>query len=172
MEKIFSSGDIADDLFGWIGKLEALGAVVSYLAYRESDDQALEWHGEQLGGIISDYAKALNVTLTKAYGVLKDYFNENDGSVISDLKREFKILQEGHPCKYAIDKATGQLETIDLLMVDFQDILSLRENFLKLREDIIDKLAPKKSPEDVGGGITSVSEKSPVEEAHYQGSIM
>jgi len=75
--------DPAEDLLSFASKLNTLGRTISILAWYEHhathlSEPALYNVGENLGGIISDYAEATYNMVCKAYGILNPYLIKED----------------------------------------------------------------------------------------------
>lgn len=70
----FSCGDENEDLLDWSKKLEALGMILEALAFR--DDKILSMHGERLGQIVTDYARAIHQMAEEVYWAIDKFYKE------------------------------------------------------------------------------------------------
>jgi len=94
MEKTALTCSSCDDLIRFAKKLDALGQAISALAFHGSEH--LRWSGEQLGGIVSDYADAIKNVLNDFYWPIENIFTNGDTSFLSELKYDQKTIQAGH----------------------------------------------------------------------------
>lgn len=80
-------GDLAEDLMDWARKLKALGYILGTLAWYESKPdsgtEALNWHGEQLGEIIEDYAEFIGTAVEDNIPQI----NGLEGNAVNQLAR-------------------------------------------------------------------------------------
>jgi hypothetical protein len=68
------SNDRSEDLMKWAKILKAVGYVLSVMGSRNDQDQAFEFHGEQIGWIIEDYAEAIYQTAEEARLPIQAFF--------------------------------------------------------------------------------------------------
>ena len=140
MEKLFCSSERAEDLLRWSRNLDALGDVISSLTYFSEGDEVFTRAGERLGGIISDYAKAIHGAVTQAYSEINKFFEGDDDVPIHVLKRKLAALQESEgPLHYPF-----MLERINTAMQTFKPIfdsvMDLNSGFIRLREKAIEDI--------------------------------
>ena len=90
MENVFYSNSRADDLIAWSDHLQALGDILVTLNFHKDGmgEEAFRTAGDRLGMIIMDYAKAINATVSEAYGVLQGFFDDDVDSFLGRLKNE------------------------------------------------------------------------------------
>lgn len=138
MENIFSSDDKAQDMMDCSERLQALGRVISSLSFslKEHGDQTLVIFGQAIGDIIFDYAEAVHSRICSAYCVLRDFFEENDNSLLYELSEELRVLQ--HMKKGASSQATiaDALEKIDAEIVAADKFVELKRRYLKLQKGL------------------------------------
>lgn len=145
-EKPFSTGDIYEDLIGWASRLDALGALISSMAFKESDE--LITSGEYLGYIISDYAKAINLSLHEAKNVSWRaprgvYFS------ISDHKDSYEMIRQGafYPEK-ALEVVNKEIKELNAFMKEVADpVIELEVSYEQLRRAIIKRIEENKQKE-------------------------
>ena len=70
----FSCGDENEVLLDWSKKLEAFGMTIETLAFR--DDEILSIHGERLGQIVTDYARAIHQMAEEVYWAIDKFYKE------------------------------------------------------------------------------------------------
>jgi hypothetical protein len=93
MTEIFTSGDRANDLIEWAGKLDCLGGVLQSLA-DSNDTEPLSWYGGGIGSIIRDYAQAMEALLTAVdYRELLDVLGEHDSPEFIKIDTDFRALK-------------------------------------------------------------------------------
>jgi hypothetical protein len=154
-EKPFSTGDIYADLIGWASRLDALGALISSMALEESD--AWITSGESLGCIISDYAKAINLSVHEAGKVFSRaprgvYFS------ISDHKDSYEMIRQGayYPEK-ALEVVNREIRELESFIKEVVDpVIELEASYGQLRRAIIKRIEEnkqKEAPATVGAAI-------------------
>lgn len=145
-EKPFSTGDIYEDLIGWASRLDALGALISSMAFEESDE--LIASGEYLGYIISDYAKAINLSLHEAKNVSWRaprgvYFS------ISDHKDSYETIRQGayYPEK-ALEVVNREIKELESFIEEVVDpVIKLEVSYGQLRRAIIERIEENRQKE-------------------------
>ena len=141
--QIIKKGNEADDLLQCCSKLEAFGAAISGLGFQaaNSGDQTLDGEGEQLGYIISDYARIIKAALEDAYPALNRFFMYGGGTLNTRLRKTHEEIQkldnEPGTAMLLIDR---EVEEIDSYLVDYQLINEWKERFEKLRKEALDKI--------------------------------
>lgn len=140
MEKTALRCSSSEDLLGYTDKIKALGDVISELAFHES--QFLEWRGQELGGIISDYAQATKNILEDMGQPIEDIFQNGDVSFIAALKKEQKDIQDGFMGLHGNLSLIGlAIKRIDnFLNDDLKQIIDLRSEFEKTAKSIYKQL--------------------------------
>ena len=138
MEKLFCSSERAEDLLRWSRNLDALGDVISSLTYFSEGDEVFTRAGERLGDIISDYAKAINETVSQAHVVINEFFEGDDDVPIHALKRELAALQEREePLHYRFMQERIKTATQTFKPI-FDSVMDLNSGFVRLREKTIE----------------------------------
>ena len=140
MEKTALKCSSSEDLIGYTDKIKALGEVISELAFQKS--QWLEWSGQELGGILSDYAQATKNVLEDIGQPIEDIFQNGDVSFIAALKKEQKDIQDGfmglHGNLFLIGSAIKRID--NFLNDDLKQIIDLRSEFEKTAKSIYKQL--------------------------------
>jgi len=132
MENVFCTDSRAEDLLGWSERLDTLGRIISFFGYNDRDGEFLKVCGEYLGMIISDYAKAINETVGRAYFVIDKFFE--DESFSHTLKRELEHLQGRDCTPHDVEAAEGALEMIEAFKQEVSKVASMESAFLDIRE--------------------------------------
>ncbi len=129
-----------DDLMRYAKKLNALGHVIGSLAFHK--DEELTWKGEDLGGIISDYANAIENTLSRFYKAIDQALRGEDTSFLSGLKRTHDLLQQGaFTPPGTLSHAKEALEKIDQHMErELEEMTELRAKFKWIAEEAAKRL--------------------------------
>ena len=135
MEKPFCTEQRVEDLLRWSNSLDTLGHIVSFFGYNDRDGDFLDVCGEGLGMIISDYAKAINQTVGKAYFVIDKFFK--DESLSQDLRREVEHLQRGYYTPHDVEAVEGALERIEAFEQEASSLARLKPALLNIREGAI-----------------------------------
>lgn len=68
----------ADGLLRYCSKLEALGSIVEFMGFNEDGELLLQGVKDNLGDIISDYAKTIKKGLNELYPVMCRFYPYND----------------------------------------------------------------------------------------------
>lgn len=136
MEKSFYSDERAEDLLKWCNNLDALGDVITYLAWGNDGDSCFERSGECLGCIVSDYACAIHGTLQGVFGEMSEVLKDYDGSKIQKLQRQAERLKKNkHPhLEYHLEQIDEALKEFNPV---FNDVVSLNSAFLGMRNDTV-----------------------------------
>jgi len=135
MEKPFCTEQRVEDLLRWSNHLDTLGRIVSFFGYNDKDGDFLDVCGEHLGMIISDYAKAIEQTVGKAYFVIDEFFE--DESLSQDLRRTVEHLQRGYSAPHDVKAAEGALERIEAFEQEVSSLARLKPALLNIREAAI-----------------------------------
>ena len=134
------SGDLGSVLIDWAGKLKAMGHILSCLAWHEkkpgSGTEALCLQGEELGGIISDYAEFIETAtednLARIHGL--------EGNAVKQLARCQEVYdfvkntnrpEDICAIDYRIREMTDFINNISLPAID------LKNSFEDLKKSII-----------------------------------
>ena len=88
MEKTALKCTSIDDLICCVNKLDALGVIVSSLAFHDSDQ--LGWKGQEIGAIISDYSNSIKNTFDGLWRPIDRVLRNGDTSLLSELKNRSK----------------------------------------------------------------------------------
>ena len=126
MEIVVGGDQRGEDLLYVCDRLDALGAIVSWMGYHKDGDELLDMCGENLGMIISDYAKAMRETIDKSWEVINEHFRNGSVSLLDRLKNDKKSIEEGSlglGMNFKI--ANGSIQEIDRFQDD--DLLQIRE---------------------------------------------
>jgi len=121
MENVFYSDSRADDLIAWSDHLEALGDILVTLNFHKDGmgEEAFRTAGDRLGMIIMDYAKAINATVSEAYGVLQGFFDDDVDSFLGRLKKDKERIEEGFFGHLKVlEVANNNIEDINRFMVE------------------------------------------------------
>ncbi|MDD5451507.1 MAG: hypothetical protein PHT49_06380 [Desulfovibrionales bacterium] len=146
-KKPFSTGNIYEDLIGWASRLDALGALMSSLASFEESDELIT-SGEYLGYIISDYAKAINLSVHEAGNV---FWRAQHGVYfsISDHKDSYEMIRQGayYPEK-ALEVVNREIKELNSFIKEVADpVIELEVSYEQLRRAIIKRIEENKQKE-------------------------
>ena len=133
MRKAFSLNDTAEDLLRWSDQVKALGTAIHYLS--NDDDQGLDFCGEGLGGIVSDYGKLIHAVAEENYRRLSGWFTP----LSYTIKEGLKEIQQAEDPQEALSEISSHLEAIREYTNDISLIMDLKEELTKLREKIYEK---------------------------------
>ncbi|MGV8059683.1 MAG: hypothetical protein AB2L12_16935 [Smithellaceae bacterium] len=141
-KRFFTGSDsLADDLIDWASKLNALGYILGSLVWNESKPdsgtEALNWHGESLGMIISDYAAFIETAVEDNFGQI----NGLEGNAVKQLARWQEVYDFIKNTKrpediYAIDHQLHELS--DFIHNISVPAISLKNDFDDLKKSLID----------------------------------
>lgn len=154
--KPFTCGDLREDLDSWSRRLQALGGVVGALSWYEGKTggpiSVFENHGEALGWIIEDYAKAIELTIDKNRDV---FFNakESVSSLMRGCQETYDIISKNQNISdiYVLDCRLKELDKF--LKEVLVPAMHLKNAFEDLKKDILKN--SKQAPEVVAavGGV-------------------
>ena len=129
---IFTSDDYAEALLRWSDNLTALGRILCWLKEHPDPEVVLPEVASQIGVIVEDYANNINHVCHQAYGVVREYFNGGNHTLLSRAKDEYKRSRESHPCPagiYAIDRIIEEMRPVVTEAATLVEILrGLEEN--------------------------------------------
>lgn len=155
MEDILLSDERGSDLVKWCNNLDALGNIVSFLAWANDHDgdECFYRSGEHLGVIISDYATLIKETVGEIKGDINEAFEGDDGSKISKLERGAKRIKERDSGFPGVD-----LEQMGKLFKEFKPvfdrIINLNSNFINMKEEAVNKLHELRQKRALAGSDT------------------
>ncbi|MGD9163048.1 MAG: hypothetical protein PVG39_31875, partial [Desulfobacteraceae bacterium] len=140
MEQLFCSDERGYDMHKWATNIQALGEVISNLAYCE-DKTVLESCGEALGDIICDYANALLSSIDEASVMLTTYFNKGEvpeNTFLDTIQERIGAIKQGaftddgtkKQIKELISSIKNHLNELHVTMImgvesELEDILSV-----------------------------------------------
>jgi len=149
MELVCRGDERGEDLSDMCDRLDALGAVVSWMGDRDDGDELLNLCGENLGMVISDYAKAMRETIDEVWPVINEYFQNGGVSLLFRLKAvQKKMLDDDIDLgwkQHEVEKALA--EGSQFLNGEFGDIAKVLEDLEGWRGLIKKAFADKKTAE-------------------------
>jgi len=156
MEKLFYSNERGEDLLKWCNSLDALGNVISFLAWANDGDSCFERSGVALGTIISDYANVIHKDVEEVHWLITKYFKNGDVSFVADLRETEADIEKGFMGPqgnlFLIREAVGKIDKY--LNKDLKQILDIKKSLEKTGEEIKRALAEAdtgaKAPEKEG----------------------
>ena len=148
---VFTSDDYAEALLRWSDNLTALGRILCWLNESEDPGMVLPEVASQIGVIVEDYANNINHVCNQAYGVVREYFNGGNHTLLSRAKREYERSQgNAHPCPANImgmDKIIEEMRPVVTEASTLVDILrGLEENKKTMEQKLNPKSQQKSAP--------------------------
>lgn len=137
MEKTALKCSSCDDLICCVNKLDALGDIVSSLAFYDSE--CLGWKGQEIGAMISDYSNSIKNTFDGLWHPIDRVLQNGDTSLLSEVKNDQRIIQEGcldlqenfEIARQAVKKINNFLNN------NFKQLIDMSEYFQEIQQDII-----------------------------------
>jgi len=124
----------ADGLLRYCSKLEALGSIVEFMGFNEDGELLLQGVKDNLGDIISDYAKTIKKGLNELYPVMCRFY-KYVGTSLMDRANAVREATEQDPENLVMSEIEKTIEEIQrFLDNDYGDLVRMLAYFKKVAE--------------------------------------